>query len=97
MARNNQQCCAVSQVLVRAHQRRDQTVALGSRFGHILRLDEDTPARLAKAKYFDGRDQTRWRGRPSTTLPTVLATDLRNAGQGNLQTKNDLELKKAGM
>ena len=60
-------------------------------FGHILRLDEDTPARMAMAKYFDGRNQTRWRGRPRTTLPTVLATDLRNAGQGNLQTKNDLE------
>ena len=37
-------------------------------FGHILRLDEDTPARMAMANYFDGRNQTRWQGRPRTTL-----------------------------
>ena len=44
-------------------------------FGHILRRDNNIPAQLAMQEYF--RPGTKHRGRPKTTLHTVLAADLK--------------------
>ena len=43
-------------------------------FGHILRRDENIPAQLAMNQYFE--PGKKFRGRPTTTLPTTLDKDI---------------------
>jgi hypothetical protein len=45
-------------------------------FGHILRLDSDTPARKSMAHYFTPSSQKKFRGRSRQTLPTTINRDL---------------------
>ena len=53
-------------------------VARWSLFGHILRLDRDTPAQLAMDYYSQPKkEQTGKDGRPVTTLPVVLFNEYR--------------------
>ena len=44
--------------------------------GHTLRMSESTPPRMAMAAYFAPSNDGAWRGRPRTTLPTVVNADL---------------------
>ena len=46
-------------------------------FGHILRRDPATPANMAMNFYFE-KNNKGFRGKPRTTLPTVLNQDLEN-------------------
>ncbi|KAF1786619.1 hypothetical protein GQ600_10601 [Phytophthora cactorum] len=63
------------------------TVARRRLFGHVLRRP-DIPAR----PYFTSSTQGIWRGRPRTTLPTVLDDDLVSSGYDfRLRTGADLE------
>ena len=57
-------------------------------FGHVLRLDENTPAQRAMDHYF--KPGNRGKGRPETMLPTKLRQDLDHIGLG-FQTARDLE------
>ena len=43
-------------------------------FGHVLRMPQNVPAQMTNDSYF----QPCWRGRPWTTLPMVLNTNLQN-------------------
>ena len=46
-------------------------------FGHILRSHPMTPANQAMAYYFESTGAKRFRGRPRTTLATVIDRDLK--------------------
>ncbi|EGZ07846.1 hypothetical protein PHYSODRAFT_527293 [Phytophthora sojae] len=60
-------------------------------FGHILRRPE-IPAYTQMAAYFDSPSKGTWRGRPRTTLPTVLDADLISSGYAyRLETRRDLD------
>jgi hypothetical protein len=52
-------------------------------FGHVLRMTDHVPAKYAMKRYFDPRINI-YRGRPRTTIQTVLDNDLK-AGAANLQ------------
>ena len=45
-------------------------------FGHVLRRDEDIPAHQAMTHYFKNTNARKHRGRPATSLPTVLKNDV---------------------
>ena len=58
--------------------------------GHICRLDKESPAQMAMTSYFrQTKDEKKFRGRPPSTLPTILRTDLATKGM-KLQTDKDL-------
>ena len=60
-------------------------------FGHILRRDNDIPANKAMQAYFNALT-TKFRGRPSTTLPIILNKELSQAfPQMKLKTTKDLQ------
>ncbi|GFR95709.1 hypothetical protein ElyMa_006279400 [Elysia marginata] len=60
-------------------------------FGHILRRDNDIPANRAMQAYFNTLT-TKFRGRPSTTLPIILNKELSQAfPQMKLKTTKDLQ------
>ena len=46
--------------------------------GHILRRDQQIPANQAMTYYFKQTNNTGFRGKPITTLPTKLDEDLVN-------------------
>ena len=53
-------------------------------FGHVLRMSNETPAKLATTQYFNtitGGEVKRFRGRPRKTLPVLLDEDLKLAHQ----------------
>ena len=58
-------------------------------FGHILRLPDNTPAKLSMIHYFKSTER-KWRGRPRITLPLRLAEDMAAVGAGTLNTIADL-------
>ena len=47
-------------------------------FGHIMRKADDNPAKYATKQYFNA-NRNAWRGRPRTTIGTVLNNDLNRA------------------
>ena len=49
------------------------------KFGHILRLDKETPAYKSMIYYFDFTHKERFKGRPRTTLVTTLDDDIKRA------------------
>ena len=50
-------------------------------FGHVLRLNDDVPARVMMAAYFENPSSAAtWRRRPRTTLPLSLHQDLQRIG-----------------
>eukprot|EP00117_Sycon_ciliatum_P021388 scpid32601/ scgid1959/ Probable RNA-directed DNA polymerase from transposon BS; Reverse transcriptase len=60
-------------------------------FGHVLRLNDDVPARVMMAAYFENPSSAAtWRGRPRTTLPLSLHQDLQRIG-GSLKKREELE------
>ncbi|GFR88115.1 hypothetical protein ElyMa_004243400 [Elysia marginata] len=60
-------------------------------FGHILRRDNDIPTNRAMQAYFNTLT-TKFRGRPSTTLPIILNKELSQAfPQMKLKTTKDLQ------
>ncbi|GFR62157.1 hypothetical protein ElyMa_005448000 [Elysia marginata] len=63
----------------------------GRLFGHILRRDNDIPANRVMQAYFKTLT-TKFRGRPSTTLPIILNKELSQAfPQMKLKTTKDLQ------
>ena len=59
--------------------------------GHILRLPDECPARMAMEYYFKDKDAKKWRGRPRTTIQLVLSADLKMSGNGQLDNLHDLQ------
>ena len=47
-------------------------------FGHILRMDKDTPARKAMQFFFEKTNAKKFRGRKRTTIVTTLNRDIHN-------------------
>ena len=47
-------------------------------FCHVLRLPRDAPAQRAIDHYFVDTEAATFRGRPRTSLPTTLCSDLRD-------------------
>ena len=41
-------------------------------FGHVLRLNVDTPAQIAMDNYCNNNNEQKFRGRTQTTLPVIL-------------------------
>ena len=61
-------------------------------FGHILRRDEHIPANKAMIAFFTPSGQTKYKGRPPTTIYTKLNQDLKKLESGKeLKTMKDLE------
>ena len=53
-------------------------------FGHCLRMNKDAPAQKAMEYYFDTKPgMKQFRGRPRTTLASVLNQDVKSAAQKN--------------
>ena len=52
-------------------------------FGHVLRLNERTPAWKAMYNYFDNRPLKKFKGRPRTTIVTTLTRDLNRLNKLN--------------
>ena len=51
-------------------------------FGHMLRLDEDTPCQMAMKYYFDQpTDDKKFKGRRRNTLPTCIDDDLQRTAK----------------
>lgn len=50
-------------------------------FGHILRRDTDIPAQTAMTEYFRKGQSNKYRGRPPTSLPTILNKDIKTYQQ----------------
>ena len=46
-------------------------------FGHILRLDDNTPAKKAMMHYFQPSESPKFQGQPRTTLPIKLSKDIK--------------------
>ena len=59
-------------------------------FGHVLRLPRDAPAQRAIDHYFADTEAAMFRGRPRTSLPTTLCSDLRPIGR-TLRQPADIE------
>ena len=47
------------------------------RFGHILRLEDQTPAYKTMVFYFEKTDAKGFRGRPRTTIATTINNDIK--------------------
>ncbi|XP_057310033.1 uncharacterized protein LOC130648030 [Hydractinia symbiolongicarpus] len=72
-------------------------------FGHVLRLQKDTPAQLAMNHYFEQSQVSKFKGRQRITLPISLNNDIRRAvesdnsfaikfGVSQLISKHDLKV-----
>ncbi|XP_057310663.1 uncharacterized protein LOC130648624 [Hydractinia symbiolongicarpus] len=72
-------------------------------FGHVLRLQKDTPAQLAMNHYFEQSQVSKFKGRQRITLPISLNNDMRRAvesdnsfaikfGVSQLISKHDLKV-----
>ena len=59
--------------------------------GHILRLPDECPARMAMEYYFKDKDAKKWRGRPCTTIQSGLSADLKISRNGQLYNLHDLQ------
>ena len=62
--------------------------------GHVLRLPRDAPAQRAIDHYFADTEAATFRGRPRTSLPTILCSDLRRSGR-TLRQPADIEALRA--
>ncbi|XP_029654866.1 uncharacterized protein LOC115228424 [Octopus sinensis] len=58
-------------------------------FGHVLRMDQTSPANLAMEEYFAASGK-KFRGRPRNTLPEVLDADLKSINR-KLKNGDDLD------
>ena len=63
-------------------------------FGHVLRLPRDAPAQRAIDHYFADTEAATFRGRPRTSLPSTLCSDLRRIGR-TLRQPADIEALRA--
>ena len=63
-------------------------------FGHVLLLPRDAPAQRAIDHYFADTEGSTFRGRPRTSLPTSLCSDLRRIGRA-LRQPADIEALRA--
>ena len=63
-------------------------------FGHVLRLPRDAPAQRAIDHYFADTEAATFRGRPRTSMPTSLCSDLRRIGR-TLRQPADIEALRA--
>ena len=63
-------------------------------FGHVLRLPRDAPAQRAIDHYFADTEAATFRGRPRTSLPSNLCSDLRRIGR-TLHQPADIEALRA--
>ena len=63
-------------------------------FGHVLRLPRDAPAQRAIDHYFADTEAATFRGRPQTSLPSTLCSDLRRIGR-TLRQPADIEALRA--
>ena len=79
------QCRPISESIVTARWRL---------FGHVLRLPRDAPAQRAIDHYFADIEAAAFRGRPRTSLPTTLCSDLRRIGR-TLRQPTDIEALRA--
>ena len=79
------QCRPISESIVTARWRL---------FGHVLRLPRDAPAQRAIDHYFADTEAAAFRGRPRTSLPTTLCSDLRRIGR-TLRQPADIEALRA--
>ena len=79
------QCRPISESIVTARWRL---------FGHVLRLPRDAPAQRAIDHYFTDTEAAAFRGRPRTSLPTTLCSDLRRIGR-TLRQPADIEALRA--
>ena len=79
------QCRPISESIVTARWRL---------FGHVLRLPRDAPAQRAIDHYCADREAAAFRGRPLTSLPTTLCSDLRRIGR-TLRQPADIEALRA--
>ena len=79
------QCRPISESIVTARWRL---------FGHVLRLPRDAPAQRAIDHYFADTEAAAFRGRPRTSLPTTLCSDLRRIGR-TLRQPTDIEALRA--
>ena len=59
-------------------------------FGHVLRLPRDAPAQRTIDHYFADTEAATFRGRPRTSLPSTLCSDLRHIGS-TLRQPTDIE------
>ena len=59
-------------------------------FGHVLRLPREAPAQRAIDHYFADTEAATFRGRPRTSLPSTLCSDLRRIGR-TLRQPADIE------
>ncbi len=55
----------------------DITKSRWKMFGHVLRMNENTPARLAMRFYFQVTGHKKFRGRPRTTIVTTINRDIK--------------------
>ena len=60
-------------------------------FGHILRRDREIPANKAMEFYFSNVAK-RARGRPTTTLPTTLDSDLKLINDNTMRLTSNVDL-----
>ena len=60
--------------------------------GHVLRMTDDTPAKCATVHYFDTCNKSR--GRPITTMPTIINKDLEEAAARPHENYDQLGLPK---
>ena len=58
-------------------------------FGHVMRTAHGTPAHMTIDEYIEPTTTAGWQGRPRTTLPTTLDSDLQ--GLGSRETRFALE------
>ena len=79
------QCRPISESIVTARWRL---------FGHVLRLPREAPAQRAIDHYFADTEAAAFRGRPRTSLPTTLCSDLRRIGR-TLRQPADIEALRA--
>ena len=79
------QCRPISESIVTARWRL---------FGHVLRVPRDAPAQRAIDHYFADTEAAAFRGRPRTSLPTTLCSDLRRIGR-TLRQPTDIEALRA--
>ena len=79
------QCRPISESIVTARWRL---------FGHVLRLPRDAPAQRAIDHYFADTEAAAFRGRPRTSLPTTLCSDLQRIGR-TLRQPTDIEALRA--
>ena len=62
-------------------------------FGHIMRLNDDTPAQKAMRYYYTESKGNKYKGRPRINLPWKLNEDLQKYGNGIMKLKTEEDLR----